>query len=275
MKKIAFLLGISMAIFITANVVQATQIIDDTLQVNSLKVGSQGVGGVTFFNGTIVNETTGDNNANNPVTFGDNVRIDGRVYRGATAGTSDSQPFIINDNAEIDGSLTVGKTLSAGATTISGSLTANRALTANSATVTNDLTVGGDASVDGDLTVDGDITADGSPMLKKVVYTGKFDFDDDGDYQMPYGEYTYYWITVNVPEIDLSDMPMVQVATGSPIEATEIYPEIDDSFVNNSYLVANYMYEDGKVHILYKANLDDDEDTPLYTTEDYKIVVIY
>lgn len=106
MKKLAFFLGLAIAIFVSAQMAHATQVIDDTLQVNSLKVGQQGMGGVTFFNGTIVNETTGDNDADNPVTFGDNVRIDGRVYRGATPGTSDSLPFIINDNVEVAGSLT-------------------------------------------------------------------------------------------------------------------------------------------------------------------------
>ena len=80
--------------------------LDGTLKVDSIKVGAQGVGGVTFFNGTIVNETT-NSGVDNPVTFGDNVRIDGRVYRGAAAGTSDSMPFIVNDNMEVTGTLTV------------------------------------------------------------------------------------------------------------------------------------------------------------------------
>ena len=105
MKNLAIFLGLAIAVFVTAQMAQAIQIIDDTLQVNSLKVGVQGVGGVTFFNGTIINETTTDG-ANNPVTFGDNVRIDGRLYRGATSGTSDSLPFLINDNVEVSGSLT-------------------------------------------------------------------------------------------------------------------------------------------------------------------------
>lgn len=118
MRKFTFLLGLAIAIFVSAQIAQATQVIDDALQVNSLKVGQQGVGGVTYFNGTIINETTGENDANNPVTFGDNVRIDGRVYRGATAGPTDSLPFIINDNAEITGSLTTGS-LSTGALTAS------------------------------------------------------------------------------------------------------------------------------------------------------------
>lgn len=81
--------------------------LDGTLIVDSLKVGGS-KGGVTFFNGTILNNTTGTGGADNPVAFGDNVRIDGRVYRGSTAGTSDNQPFIVNDNMEVAGTLTVG-----------------------------------------------------------------------------------------------------------------------------------------------------------------------
>jgi stage V sporulation protein SpoVS len=80
--------------------------IDGTLTVGSVKIGAQGTGGVTFFNGTIVNETT-TSGADNPVTFGDNVRIDGRIYRGATAGTADSLPVVVNDNMEVLGNLTV------------------------------------------------------------------------------------------------------------------------------------------------------------------------
>ena len=80
--------------------------LDGTMMVDSLKVGAQGVGGVTFFNGTIINNTT-NSGVDNPVAFGDNVRIDGRVYRGATAGTSDTMPFIVNDNLQVAGSLTI------------------------------------------------------------------------------------------------------------------------------------------------------------------------
>lgn len=84
---------------------------DGTGRFNSVVIGKQGSGGVTFFNGTIVNGTTTNGN-NNPVTFGDNVRIDGRVYRGANAGggLGDSNPFVINDDAQVAGSLTVGGT---------------------------------------------------------------------------------------------------------------------------------------------------------------------
>lgn len=85
-------------------------------KVSSLTVGAQGTGGVTFFNGTIVNNTT-TSGADNPVTFGDNVRIDGRIYRGATAGTSDTLPVIINDNLQVSGSLTVASIVSSGVVT--------------------------------------------------------------------------------------------------------------------------------------------------------------
>lgn len=76
-----------------------------TVEVDSLKVGSAGSGGVTFFNGTIVNEGT-----QTPVTIGDDFRVDGRVWRGTNQGGSlnDNKPFIINDDTEVAGSLTVG-----------------------------------------------------------------------------------------------------------------------------------------------------------------------
>lgn len=78
-----------------------------TVEVDSLKVGSAGGGGVTFFNGTIINEGT-----QTPVTFGDDVRVDGRIWRGANQGPglSDNKPFIINDDTQVAGSFTVGGT---------------------------------------------------------------------------------------------------------------------------------------------------------------------
>jgi hypothetical protein len=97
------------SIVMTAGIVKAAGMTADWL-----RVGTQGEGGVTYFNSTIINDTTGDNDANNPVTFGDNVRIDGRVYRGATAGTADTLPFIVNDNMEVTGTLGVTGILTVG-----------------------------------------------------------------------------------------------------------------------------------------------------------------
>lgn len=73
-------------------------------QFPSLRVGKQDVGGVTFFNGTIINTTVDEEGNDIPVTFGDDVRIDGRVRRGPEPGPGDPpMPFIIDDQVEITG----------------------------------------------------------------------------------------------------------------------------------------------------------------------------
>src|SRR5574340_276594 len=95
-RSLTIILIIVASIALTAGVVQAASAVYDTLT-----IGRQGVGGVTYFNGTMKNNTTGTGGADNPVTIGDNLRVDGRVYRGTSAGTTDSSPFIINDNLEV------------------------------------------------------------------------------------------------------------------------------------------------------------------------------
>ncbi|MFC1687284.1 hypothetical protein ACFL0L_01800 [Patescibacteria group bacterium] len=101
-------------------------VLDGSWAIDSLRVGAQGVGGVTFFNGTIVNETT-TNGVGNPVAFGDNVRIDGTLYRGATEGAGDNYPVKLNDDLKVfgelivDGDVTIGTgTLDITNTTVSG-----------------------------------------------------------------------------------------------------------------------------------------------------------
>ncbi|PIS42695.1 MAG: hypothetical protein COT24_02210 [Candidatus Kerfeldbacteria bacterium CG08_land_8_20_14_0_20_40_16] len=106
MKKFAFLTGIALAVLVSANIAWAVQNYNDGIAVPYLKVGSQGVGGVTFFNGTIINETT-NSGVDNPVTFGDNVRIDGTIFRGATEGPGDDYPIKLNDDVRIYGDLTL------------------------------------------------------------------------------------------------------------------------------------------------------------------------
>jgi hypothetical protein len=61
-------------------------VVNDTARFDSVYIGKQDVGGVTFFNGTIVNNTTTDD-VDNPVTFGDNVRIDGILFRSDKEGS--------------------------------------------------------------------------------------------------------------------------------------------------------------------------------------------
>ena len=62
--------------------------VNGTLFANSAYIGEPGIGGVTFFNGTIIN------NSDDPVTFGDDVRIDGEIFRGSKGG----DPIKISDN---------------------------------------------------------------------------------------------------------------------------------------------------------------------------------
>lgn len=75
-----------------------------TVAFDSIRVGKQGEGGVTYFNGSIVNVTT-TNGADNPITFGDGVRIDGRIWRGATPGRGDGQPLTVNDDFTVEGDI--------------------------------------------------------------------------------------------------------------------------------------------------------------------------
>jgi len=127
-------------------------IVNDTIRVDSAYVGNQDEGGVTFFNGTIVNSTTGDDDANNPVTFGDDVRIDGEIYRTEKGGdnhlkmsdtvmptTNNTYSLGTSSNRFKDGylagslttdSLTTAGAITAGNITTSGSLTAGSIVTA-------------------------------------------------------------------------------------------------------------------------------------------------
>jgi len=61
-------------------------------QFASIRIGAEGIGGVTYFNGTIVN--IGENI---PVTFGDDVRIDGMIWGGPNKGNATDQALKIAD----------------------------------------------------------------------------------------------------------------------------------------------------------------------------------
>ncbi len=110
---LALVLGIGLANTASAYELQpaATITYNEDLTVNgtgsfdSIKIGKQGVGGVTFFNGSIINATTGANNYNNPITFADSVRIDGDVFRGELPGSLDDKPFRIMDNLYVYGGI--------------------------------------------------------------------------------------------------------------------------------------------------------------------------
>ena len=127
MKKILTLLFLSIGIFTLADLVSASTVEDlqpastitysDNLTVNgtgrfdSAYIGKQGVGGVTFFNGTIINNTTTKSGAGISVTFGDNVRIDGYLHGGPSLGYNDNVAIKIGDNMYpgIDAKNDIGK----------------------------------------------------------------------------------------------------------------------------------------------------------------------
>ncbi len=87
-------------------------VVNNTARFDSIYVGKQGAGGVTFFNGTIINNTTNvDTGADMPVTFGDNVRIDGYLFGGPSLGYSDERALKIGDHIYpgLDASNDIGK----------------------------------------------------------------------------------------------------------------------------------------------------------------------
>ena len=94
-KKLAIATGIVASFLVCFGVANAIQTFDDAIFVPSLHVGSQGEGGVTFFNGTIINNTTDTNGNGVPVTFGDDVRIDGAIFRTEVGGAN---PLKISDS---------------------------------------------------------------------------------------------------------------------------------------------------------------------------------
>lgn len=96
--------------------------VNGTILADSLRIGAQGVGGVTYFNGTIINNTTNSDNTGNPVTIGDKLRVDDALWRGATEGPGDNLPLKLNDDVNIYGNLTMssGKTLNVTGVTFTG-----------------------------------------------------------------------------------------------------------------------------------------------------------
>lgn len=87
-------LAIVLGIFLFAGVASASdadvlQPAGATTALESLRVGVAGQGGVTFFNGTVLNEGA------DPFTVGDDMRVDGEIYRVEKGGDN---PLKISDN---------------------------------------------------------------------------------------------------------------------------------------------------------------------------------
>jgi hypothetical protein len=112
MKKIGIVLLLCVGFLLTANYafagdvekIQGAQ--TETAYFDSIHVGTLEEGGVTYFNGSIVN-----GGENTPVTFGDDVRIDGMLWRGENSGIDDQMPLKVNDNLKVYGDLEVDKNI--------------------------------------------------------------------------------------------------------------------------------------------------------------------
>jgi hypothetical protein len=197
-RKLVVTMTVVAAIVLSAGAVKAASGAFD-----SLVVGRQGAGGVTYFNGSIQNSTT-TNGVDNPVAFADNVRIDGRVYRGATAGTGDTQPFIVNDNMEVAGTLTVGGSPATTKTVITGTI---------------DLTQPGDAT----YVLDYETDCVAFPDNLKT--------------------YTYHYKKVPVSQVSMDAPPDLRVFVSVESDTNGFYPDVADLWTSYGYTIQDgYVY---------------------------------
>ena len=203
------------------------------LQVNRLKVV-----GTSFLTGGILNNST-TKGVDNPLILADNVRIDGRVFRGATAGPGDSKPFIINDDTEIKGTLTVGGVAGARHKVYTGSF---------------------------------DVNASG-----EEIKTDTDSVDCTNPLYATWSKYTYYhWKKIVVPELDLNSMPSIKVYT-KLYEDFDIFPLSGNVWIEMSGYSLT-AYTQGNVYILYKyvdQHCNGTLETTPYLTGEYKIVLDY
>ena len=174
MKKIITLLTMTLGIFALVGLASASTtedstssadrlqpasslVVEDELQVlgtaraYSIRIGAQGYGGVTFFNGTIINETTDvDTGAEQPVTFGDDIRVDGQLWRGENsgAGLNDNRELTVNDDMIVTGDLTVNGVLGLKDNDIPNSITVDNYLLKNGDNISGNITADAGVSID-------------------------------------------------------------------------------------------------------------------------------
>ena len=131
-------------------------VVNATARFDSAYIGSTeaGVGGVTFFNGTMINNSVDeDGESTVPLTLGDDVRIDGQIYRTEVGGDN---PIKLADSIRPQTTATYdlgeedyqfNSAYFAGDVT-ADTLTLTGALTGTTATLstTGDLTAQGDSS---------------------------------------------------------------------------------------------------------------------------------
>lgn len=216
-----------------------------------LKVNALRVTGTSFLGGPIVNPTL-TKGVDNPITYGDNVRIDGRIWRGTTAGPGDGKPFIINDDAQVTGSLAAGAittgTLTTDTLTIGGVAAARHKVYSG----TIDLTASGDLITTSTITID--CTNQAASWIKS---------------------FSYHWKRVDIAEMDLNNPPLIVLSY--KLSATNTtYPA--NSWITPSSFPYPMIYNQGYILFTYKTVLETCGGTvtpSYYTSGEYKVVVDY
>lgn len=191
-----------------------------TIKVNALRVNN-----TSYLGGPIVNPTL-TKGVDNPITFGDNVRFDGRVWRGATAGPGDNKPFIINDDTQITGNITAANaTLNNLSTT---SLTVNGAA------------VGTKKTYEGTI----DLTGNGDDIVSIAALNPNCDM-------VPMAiKYTkYHYKKIAIPEITASALPNLRAYCHAHPTSTlsTMLPNSHDVWTG-----CNLYYAEGYGYLLYK-----------------------
>ncbi len=207
MKKLILSLGIVFGLFLivgsvsasTADVLQPAStityneelVVNATGRFDSVYIGKQGVGGVTFFNGTIINATTTDDGSGNPVAFGDDVRIDGTLFRTEVGGDNPlkladtirpetTNMYDLGTEANVFRSVRATN-LYGGAATITSTLAVGSAVTIGDELNVDDYIAvggGGGEGVDGvTIGTDGDIIADGTVTAGGISTSGDIEQD--------------------------------------------------------------------------------------------------
>ena len=150
--------------------------IKGSLNTDSLRVGTAGQGGVTFFNGTVLNE-----GPNDPFTVGDDLRVDGYFYRMEVGPpnpikVADSMVPVLDDANDLGSSSNRWRNIYAKNGNFSENLTVNGVTGLTDADIPNNITASNylllsGGSITGNLTVSGkinglDITKENSVYYK-------------------------------------------------------------------------------------------------------------
>jgi hypothetical protein len=185
--ELLIIIAAAFGIFLVAGIASASDA--DTLQpanattnFESIRVGVAGLGGVTFFNGSVLNE-------DGPYVIADDLRVDGSIWRGPSKGMSDGQPLKIADTMmpALDNANDIGldthqwrniyyrDTLQGGSAHVE-ELTADTGAIANELTVADYIAVGGGTGHTG-TTIDtnGNIQMDGHLVAAGANFSGGID----------------------------------------------------------------------------------------------------